>query len=195
MTEKEEQGFYKIGTFGESRVGKTCIIKRYALNVFNKQEESTVCPNILNKEVLLGKKKYTLKIWDTAGQERYNQITKQYYQGLDGLFIVYDVTNQESFDKISFWLENIRETIDINSVAIIILGNKSDLPDRVISQDMGVKYAQSLGFEHFEVSALSNQNIKEAFNQLLDILIQRKRKPKKNSYINSSESKKKGCCS
>ena len=60
---------------------------------------------------------------------------------------------------------------------------------------MVVKYAQSLGFEHFEVSALSNQNIKEAFNQLLDILIQRKRKPNKNSDILSSESKKKGCCS
>ena len=56
MTEKEEQGFYKIGTFGESRVGKTCIIKKYVLNEFNKNEESSVCPNILNKEVLLGKK-------------------------------------------------------------------------------------------------------------------------------------------
>ena len=113
---------FKIGTFGESRVGKTSIINQYAHETFNPSEESSIAPSTSNKAIEINSEDVLLKIWDTAGQERYMALTKQYFEGLDGILLVYDVTVIESFEKIQFWVDTIKGTIDIETVEKYIDG-------------------------------------------------------------------------
>ena len=115
---------FKIGTFGESRVGKTCIINQYAHETFNPSEESSIAPSTSDKAIEINGEDVLLKMWDTAGQERYMALTKQYFEGLDGILLVYDVTAIESFEKIQFWVDTIKGEIDIATVNINLAANK-----------------------------------------------------------------------
>ena len=145
---------FKIGTFGESRVGKTSIINQYAHETFNPSEESSYAPSISEKAIEINSEDVLLKLWDTAGQERYMALTKQYFEGLDGILLVYDVTVIESFEKIQFWVDTIKGTIDIETVDINLVANKVDKKEqRKITKVQGEELAKKLGVDCFDVSA------------------------------------------
>ena len=134
---------FKIGTFGESRVGKTCIINQYANGTFNESEESSTAPSTSNRAIEVNGVDILMKIWDTAGQERYMALTKQYFEGLDGLLIVYDVTKPETFDKIQFWIDTIKGNIDISTVKINLAANKVDKEkERAVTTIQGQELAK-----------------------------------------------------
>ncbi len=104
-----------------------------------------------------------LQIWDTAGQERFRAITSTYYRGSSGIMLVYDITNEKSFQNLSKWLEEIRQHAD-NNVNIIVLGNKCDLTDhRQVSTERGRQFAAEEGLKFLEVSAKTAENVNEAF--------------------------------
>lgn len=187
---------FKIGTFGESRVGKTCIINQYVNNSFNETEESSMAPSISEKPIEVNKQDILLKIWDTAGQERYMTLTKQYFQGLEGLLLVYDVTTRETFEKIQFWIKNIQENLDITSVKINLAANKVDKEkERKVSTEEGQELAKSLGIDYFEVSAKTGLNIEAIFQDLAKKIISSgKIKSDTIAINNKKEKKKEGCC-
>lgn len=189
---KNKNIMIKIGLFGCQTVGKTCLIGRYCLNKFYEKHNVSI-PGLNSKTIERGNKTIQLKIFDTAGQERFNSLTKQYFQGLNGLFLVYDLTDQSSFGKLDQWLKQAEESIYREKVPIILLGNKKDSENRVITYDEGKKFGVSNNLPFMETSAKTSENVEEAFNALIDKCIGI------NSYEEVKDEeypfqKKEGCC-
>ena len=197
---------FKRLTIGEQAVGKTSILRRYVENKFMKHHLSTIGIDYLSKTIKIKDKEIKLKIWDTAGQERYRNITNQIYKGSDGIVLVFDVTNEDSFNQISEWMKQITENVSKDEISIILIGNKCDIQERIVDQKKGEEMAESLGISYYETSALSGQGINEAFEGLVKLIIENKysnsKIPSRNISIVSEKpedlidkkKKKKRCC-
>ena len=157
---------FKILTIGESGVGKTCVLRRFVENKFLKNHLSTIGIDFKTKTLNINNQEIKLKIWDTAGQERFRNITTQYYKGADGIVLVYDVTDEASYEKIRDWMEQILSNTQQEEIGLVLLGNKCDMDPRSVTEEMGKKMAEELKINYFETSALNGQGIKEAFEQL-----------------------------
>ena len=163
---KEEYKF-KVVVVGDSGVGKTNLVKRFINDTFNKDSKATVGVEFLSKTYLINQEVFKIEIWDTAGQERYKSITAAYYKGAKGAMIVYDVTNQTSFDNVDNWANEIKEKAARN-INLMIVGNKTDLTDKiVVTSEVATEKAKALEIPIMETSALDSTNVKEAFYQLL----------------------------
>ena len=143
-----------------------------------------------------------MKIWDTAGQERFRNITTQYYKGADGIVLVYDVTDDGSFEKIRDWMAQIQANAEKDDLGLVLLGNKCDVEPRVVTEEQGNKMAEELHISYFETSALTGQGIKEAFEQLARDIMKIKGVGEENKdgrvELNNNDNKKKkekgDCC-
>eukprot|EP00944_MAST-04C_sp_MAST-4C-sp1_P002783 g2783.t1 len=167
----------KILTIGNSAVGKTCLLYRFADGGFNDSHLITFGFDYKKKEVELDAKPYSITLWDTAGQERFHTITFAYFRGCHGMLLVYDVTNKQSFEKIEYWMKKIKEKTENTPSGtppqVILVGNKADLENsvsgsqRVISHEQGLAAAKKYGIEFIETSAKTNKNVEKAFMLLL----------------------------
>ncbi|XP_076235625.1 RAS oncogene family member Rab3 isoform X2 [Calliopsis andreniformis] len=166
---------FKMLLIGNSAVGKTSFLFRYAEDSFTSAFVSTVGIDFKVKTVHRGAKRVKLQIWDTAGQERYRTITTAYYRGAMGFILVYDITNEESFNAVQDWVTQIKNYSNDNS-QVILVGNKCDMKDeRVISTERGKALADQLGVPFFETSAKENINIKTVFEVLVDCICEKMR--------------------
>jgi small GTP-binding protein len=188
----------KLGTFGESAVGKSCLLNRFVNETFNPEHEITPTCEILEKTITMGKRTFYLKLWDTAGQERLYAITKQYYQGLQGLILVYDQTNRESFTKLSNWHEKINAELNLEKIGIVIVANKSDLENKQVQVEEGKKFAEEVKAPFIETSAAKNINVEKCFDMLVKEVI--KKNPEFDKYkkdtvlLGKDKAKSKGGC-
>ena len=163
---------YKIMVLGESKVGKTSLIKRYTKDQFGGVYLTTVGMDFQDKIIELEDKKVRLQVWDTAGQERFRNVTKSYFQSSKGLLVVYDITDKESFEKINFWVDNIKNNAPENA-KLILVGNKCDLAnERKVSYEEGENYAKNLNIKFFEASARDGTNVNELFFYLANEIYQ-----------------------
>ena len=191
---------FKILTIGESGVGKTCVLRRFVENKFLKNHLATIGIDFKTKTLNINNQEIKLKIWDTAGQERFRNITTQYYKGADGIVLVYDVTDESSYEKIRDWMEQILSNTQQEEIGLVLLGNKCDMEPRVVTEDMGKKMAEELKISYYETSALTGQGIKEAFEELtMDIMKKRGVSEGNNpggDELNSKKKKKEksDCC-
>jgi len=161
---------FKLLIIGNSSVGKTSFLFRYADDSFTSAFVSTVGIDFKVKTVFRQDKRVKLQIWDTAGQERYRTITTAYYRGAMGFILMYDVTNEESFSSVHDWCTQIK-TYSWDNAQVILVGNKCDMEDeRVISYERGKQLADSLGLEFFETSAKENINVRAVFERLVDMI-------------------------
>ncbi|XP_014241166.1 ras-related protein Rab-8A isoform X2 [Cimex lectularius] len=153
---------FKLLLIGDSGVGKTCILFRFSEDAFNNTFISTIGIDFKIRTIELDGKKIKLQIWDTAGQERFRTITTAYYRGAMGIMLVYDITNEKSFDNIKNWIRNIEEnaTTDVEKM---LLGNKCDHDVRVVSKERGEQLAIEYGIKFMEVSAKESINVESAF--------------------------------
>ncbi|KAH8367228.1 hypothetical protein KR084_009064 [Drosophila pseudotakahashii] len=157
---------FKLLIIGNSSVGKTSFLFRYADDSFTSAFVSTVGIDFKVKTVFRHDKRVKLQIWDTAGQERYRTITTAYYRGAMGFILMYDVTNEDSFNSVQDWVTQIK-TYSWDNAQVILVGNKCDMEDqRVISFERGRQLADQLGVEFFETSAKENVNVKVSSNRL-----------------------------
>lgn len=134
---------------GDTGVGKSCLLLRFADDTFTENYISTIGVDFRFRTVKIDKKTIKLQIWDTAGQERFRTITSAYYRGADGIIMVYDVTSEESFRHINDWLTEVNRYAAENTSKLIV-GNKTDLPNKVITTER-VKvseYLSSLPYEY-----------------------------------------------
>ena len=192
---------FKILTIGESGVGKTCILRRFVENKFLKNHLATIGIDFKTKTLNINNQEIKLKIWDTAGQERFRNITTQYYKGADGIVLIYDVTDDASYEKIRDWMEQILSNTKREDIGLVLLGNKCDMEPRAVTEEQGNKMAEELKVSYFETSALTGQGINEAFNELTRDIMKRKGVGdggNENLELNNNISKKKkdgnGCC-
>ena len=165
---------FKILTIGESGVGKTCILRRFVENKFLKNHLATIGIDFKTKTLTINNQEIKLKIWDTAGQERFRNITTQYYKGADGIVLVYDVTDDASYEKIRDWMDQILSNTQKDDIGLVLLGNKCDMEPRSVTEEQGNKLAEELKISYFETSALTGQGIKEAFEQLTRDIMRKK---------------------
>jgi len=163
---KDYDHLFKLLLIGDSGVGKSCILLRFADDAFTDNFISTIGVDFKIKTILIEGKRVKLQIWDTAGQERFQTITTSYYRGAHGLIIVYDVTNKNSFDNIKKWLDDVERNASPNIVKLLV-GNKADLEHkRVVDFASAKAVAERLNIEYLETSAKANVNIGKSFEQL-----------------------------
>nr|XP_044627884.1 ras-related protein Rab-3C isoform X4 [Equus asinus] len=135
---------FKLLIIGNSSVGKTSFLFRYADDSFTSAFVSTVGIDFKVKTVFKNEKRIKLQIWDTAGQERYRTITTAYYRGAMGFILMYDITNEESFNAVQDWSTQIK-TYSWDNAQVILVGNKCDMEDeRVISTERGQHLGEQL---------------------------------------------------
>ena len=141
---KKNKYRFKIIFIGESSVGKTSIINRFLKNFFVENYECTISTELKTKILELDKNNQAeLEIWDTAGEERFSKITKQFYKDSYGAFIIYDITNRESFKRIENWIKDINESAS-KDIIIGIVGNKNDIKkNRQIEYEEGENYSNN----------------------------------------------------
>lgn len=158
----------KITMIGSSYVGKTSILKRYLHNQFEKDSTSaTINVAFHNKKIKVDPYTFAdLKIWDTAGQEQYRALTKSYINGSNGILIVFDLTNEKSFNDLNSWMDEIKNAIDVNKVEMILVGNKSDLPDQKVDKEQALKFAKDNNMDYQIVSAKDGINIESLFEKI-----------------------------
>ena len=164
--------YYKILILGDSSVGKTCFLTRYADDRFEGTHIATTGMDYKLKNITLENgKTVKLQIWDTLGQDRFRSITKNYYKGAHGIILIYDITERKTFESVSNWVKTIRDEAD-EKVVIVLAANKSDFEEkRQVSKEEGEKLAQDLNLTFFECSAKDNKNINETFDDLVAKLI------------------------
>ena len=165
----------KLLTIGESGVGKTCILLQFTDKKFSKHHLTTIGIDFKTKIVNYYSSKIKLYIWDTAGQERFRNIAQQYYNGADGIFLVYDVTDRNSFEKVSEWMKQILSYNTKEKIGIILLGNKIDSDKIVVTSEEGNQLASSFGIKFFETSAMNNFNLDESFNAMVEEIVMKKK--------------------
>jgi small GTP-binding protein len=120
-------------------------------------------------------KLYKITIFDTGGQERFKTITENYYRGANAVFLVYDVTSAESFDNVRAWTQVLqRHDQEDKPIVRVLIGNKCDLSNRIITKEMGQDLANSLGCPFFETSAKTGLNVTEAFTTAIKMCVDRK---------------------
>lgn len=156
----------KLLLIGDSGVGKSCCLLRFSEDSFTPSFITTIGIDFKIRTIDLDGKRVKLQIWDTAGQERFRTITTAYYRGAMGILLVYDVTDQKSFDNIKTWFSNVEQHAS-EGVNKILIGNKCDWEEkRQVSTEQGQALADELGIPFMEVSAKTNINIEKAFYSL-----------------------------
>lgn len=147
-------------------VGKTCLLLRYANESFSPTFITTIGIDFKIKNIILDGKRIKLQIWDTAGQERFRTITTSYFRGAQGILLVYDVTERQTFLSIRNWVQQIQMHADVN-VNKILIGNKADLKEnRVVSTEEGEALAKEFNIKFFETSARQDLNVDTAFERI-----------------------------
>merc|ERR1711967_23596 len=154
---------FKLLLIGDSGVGKSCLLLRYVDETYQESYISTIGVDFKIKTIELDGKVIKLQIWDTAGQERFRTITSSYYRGAHGIIVVYDVTDQESFNNVKVWLQEIDRYANEN-VNKMLVGSKCDLTTKkVVNTDDAKGYAETVGIPFLETSAKDSTNVEQAF--------------------------------
>jgi len=183
----------KVVLLGDSGVGKTSIAKRLTNNSYSNITESTIGASYFSCNL---NNKYNLDIWDTAGQERYKSLAPMYYRGADIAYIVYDITNIESYNTLRMWASEVKQNSECQE--IVIIGNKIDLEysqSKINKYDVK-EFSTKNKYHFYEVSAKTGENINNTFVNTAKLI--KKKKSNKNIRLTDDNSirqkKKQKCC-
>ncbi|KAJ3688661.1 hypothetical protein LUZ61_017825 [Rhynchospora tenuis] len=158
---------FKIVLIGDSAVGKSQLLARFARNEFSLDSKATVGVEFQTRTLTIDQKIIKAQIWDTAGQERYRAVTSAYYRGAVGAMLVYDISKPQTFEHTVRWLEELRGHADKN-IVVILVGNKSDLvTQRSVSTEEAKEFAETENLFFIETSALESTNVETAFLTVL----------------------------
>ncbi|CAG8692407.1 GTP-binding protein SAS1 [Gigaspora rosea] len=194
----------KLLLIGDSGVGKSCLLLRFSDDSFTPSFITTIGIDFKIRTIELDGKRIKLQIWDTAGQERFRTITTAYYRGAMGILLVYDVTDERSFNNIRNWFSNIEQHAS-EGVNKILIGNKCDwVEKKAITKEQGQALADEFKIKFLETSAKANINVEEAFftlardikKRLIDTHTPEQPKVQNDSKINLETRSRftSGCC-
>jgi Ras-related protein Rab-1A len=192
----------KVIVLGSSEVGKTCILNRYFNNEFKENSLSTIGIDFQSKFFKFEDRKVKVNYTDTAGQEKFRAISVNYLKGTNGVILVFDITNKESFDLLETWMNELKENNKVD-ISKVLIGNKSDLAEeREVQREEAEKFAESINCKYFEGSAKSGENIKEALDEIAKLTYfyvkdnDEIAENRRNSIelTNIQKEKKKNCC-
>ena len=201
---EEQEGCINLGIIllGNSMVGKTSFFNRIHCNLYQENLTSTIGVDSITKYYKYKNSIYKLTLYDTAGQDKYRALPKAYYQKCDGLLLMFDITNEDSFNGTSLWLDDVKECNPNNDKLVVYLvGNKiDDFENRVIKKEDAEKKASELKFNYYEISCKLNININEVLIRMINSFIQKFEKNIDDSSFTNKKiskqtnSKNKNCC-
>lgn len=157
---------FKILIIGNSGVGKSALLECYMSGIFDPYLQSTLGIEFKFKDIPIDGKLVRMQLHDTAGQERFRSITSSYYRNAQGIILVYDVTNKQSFTEIRTWYDNVKANCSGSNIPILLVGNKVDQPNRVVTPEEGRGLAESLEMDWAETSAKDALRVNKAFEVL-----------------------------
>ncbi|KAF8820306.1 putative small GTPase Rab2 [Cardiosporidium cionae] len=156
------QWLFKYIIIGDTGVGKSCLLLQFTDKRFRADHDLTIGVEFGARTVTIDSTQIKLQIWDTAGQESFRSITRSYYRGAAGALLVYDITRRDTFNRLSKWLEEVRQNANPHMI-IMLIGNKCDSERREVSHEEGLVFARKNGLIFLETSAKTAQNVEEAF--------------------------------
>ncbi len=169
---------FKICVLGEGAVGKTAIVTRFSHGFFRTDYKTTIGSQfaVKNIDVFMddgSKVTVKLQIWDVAGQSRFQILRPMYYRGASGGILVYDVSRRRTFIALDEWLVELKKAIN-KEIPLVLVANKTDLPDRVVDTWEGREYAQKHGMPYVESSAKTGEGVVDIFEELARILVRQR---------------------
>ena len=194
---KDYDYIFKLVLIGDTCVGKSCILVRFSDDIFDDNYVTTIGVDFRFKTMVVKNKVVKIQIWDTAGQERYRSITTAYYRGAAAIIICCDCTNEESFNNIKNWIEEIGKYTDKDAVDKMVFMNKCDLTeDRCIKKEDIDKFEKENGIKVLEVSAKTGEGIDKGFEYIIEKLIDKNDNKNSNTLTLKGEGfiNKDGCC-
>ena len=195
----EELITFKIITLGESLVGKTSLLRRYLENKFDNNSLTTIGLSFSFKDIILKNgEKVQLKLLDTAGQEKYRALAKSYFKNADGVFFVYAINDEKSFEKIIDWISLFKETNQQNeAIPQYLVETKNDL-DRVVDEEKSKEFAKNNNLKWYSTSSKNNNSINEIFENITESIyqnyIKKGKRRQKNLQLKDKKKKRKNCC-
>ena len=173
---------------GDSLVGKSNMIYRFIENKYSGELLTSIGFDIKTKIIKIMNKNILVKIYDTAGQERFNAITTSLFQKIQGIILVYDISNEESFKNINYWISKIND--NLFNIQCILAGNKCDLEkERIISKKDGENLAKQNNFKFFETSSKTGHNVNEIIYEIVrDIYINDDIRDKTKKFVSLNDS-------
>ncbi|XP_067941568.1 ras-related protein Rab-27B-like isoform X2 [Watersipora subatra] len=187
LTTPDYDCLIKLLALGDSGVGKTNLLCRYVNNEFH-ANKPTVGIDFKEKRMVYKARttdgtatgrafRCHLQLWDTAGQERFRSLTTAFYRDAMGFFVMFDLTNEQSFTNVRNWMAQLQTHSYCDSPDVILVGNKSDLEsERKISTARALKLAKEYNIEYIETSAATTENVEECVHMLLELVMQRMEK-------------------
>ena len=161
---------------GETGVGKTNLANSVLDLRFDPNSKSTVNALYVQKNMIIFGKNYQLKLWDTAGQEKYRALTKLFYKNSKVVIFVYDIGNKKSFTELNYWFNEIKESLGDEPV-LGIIGNKNDLEQKEVDDNLAKKYAEEKGMKFELISSKEDpKNFKKFLRSLVKDYIIKKGK-------------------
>ena len=162
----------KILVVGDSTVGKTNFIRMFIENKFNQNYMTTSGIDLKTSSIEIKNKKIRVQLWDTAGQEKYKAITKNLFLKVQAALIVYDITNEETFNNLKTWVRSIKEECG-KQIQMLIIGNKNDLnEERVVDKNIAMEYAKEEKIDYLETSSKTGDNIQKAITLLCEKVLE-----------------------
>ncbi|KAL4230166.1 Ras-related protein Rab-9B [Mactra antiquata] len=164
----------KVVLLGDGGVGKSSLMNRFVSNKFDAQSFHTIGVEFLNKDVCVDNETYTMQIWDTAGQERFKSLRTPFYRGADCCLLTFAVDDMQSFKNLSMWKKEFLYYADIqdgNNFPFVILGNKVDVENRAVNEEMVRDWCNLNGrCPYYETSAKDSTNVDTAFKAAVERL-------------------------
>lgn len=169
---------FKIVVLGEGAVGKTAVVTRFSHGFFRTDYKTTIGSQFAVKNIDITNDagtRYTVKlqIWDVAGQSRFQILRPMYYRGSSGGILVYDVTRRRTFIVLEEWLEELEKAVG-KKIPLVLVANKTDLPDRVIEPAEGKEFAEKHEMPYLESSAKTGEGIVDIFEELAKTLVEKR---------------------
>ena len=183
-----KETLYKVLVIGDTSVGKTSFIMRYADNIFQESYIATIGMDYKLKNINLENGKLVkLQIWDTAGQEKFHSITKSFYKGANGIILIYSVIDNNSLNNVKKWMESIKAQVP-DDVAVILVGNKRDDEEmRQVTAEQGEDMAENYKLPFFECSAKTGDNLDAAFDKLVKMMLEISQTAKKGKKLKQKQ--------
>eukprot|EP01123_Difflugia_compressa_P003946 TRINITY_DN15271_c0_g1_i1.p1 TRINITY_DN15271_c0_g1~~TRINITY_DN15271_c0_g1_i1.p1 ORF type:complete len:211 (-),score=41.87 TRINITY_DN15271_c0_g1_i1:181-789(-) len=174
---------------GNAGVGKSSLLLRYTTDIFKEQTKSTIGVDFKNKIITIEGEPIKLQIWDTAGAEKFSCVSKEYYRGLDGCVLVYDISDTDSFNRVDFWYQEVLTySHTVSDPILVLVGNKSDKEERQVDAQVAATYAKEKNMSFFETSAKLNKHVNEPFENIaIDLMKQLKSGTKPKSHSMDSQ--------
>jgi small GTP-binding protein len=176
---------FKIVMLGDGAVGKTAMTTRFTQDYFDADYKRTIGTDFSVKRMNIPdiNVHVTLQIWDLAGQPRFEFVRQGFYRGARGGLLLYDVTRRRTFINIEAWKDEAFKNAN-GEVPLVVVANKVDLADsRAVNTKEGEEYAKKNGFLYVESSALTGENVEQAYVTLCRTMIENgKAKPSEQTF-------------